>query len=58
LTLWDVDRGHVRATLRCRSNGIRSVAFAPDGKTLASGGADATVRLWNLSKILGPQHPL
>jgi hypothetical protein len=58
LTLWDVDRGHVRATLRCASNGIRSVAFAPDGQTLASGGADATVRLWDLSKILGPQHPL
>jgi hypothetical protein len=34
------------------------VAFAPDGQTLASGGADAAERLWDLSKILGPQHPL
>jgi WD40 repeat protein len=45
LTLWDVDRGYLPATLRCRSTAIRSVAFAPDGQTLASGGADAIVRL-------------
>ena len=31
-----------------------SVAFSPDGKTLAAGSADDTVRLWNVSD---PAHP-
>jgi WD40 repeat protein len=55
--LWDVDRSRARAALGSQSNRIRSVAFAPDGQTLASGGADATVRLWDLAKFVVPQHP-
>jgi len=33
---------------------VLSVAFSPDGHTLASGNADGTVQLWD---VTGPAHP-
>ncbi|BBD61132.1 WD-40 repeat-containing protein [Nostoc sp. HK-01] len=36
-------------TLEGHSSRVNSLSFSPDGKTLASGSADNTIKLWNVS---------
>jgi WD40 repeat protein len=36
----------------------RGIAFSPDGHTLASGGSDCTVRLWDISNPRYPHLPV
>ncbi len=48
--LLDARTRQVRARLRGHTDQVLSLAFAPDGKTLASGSWNGEVRLWDLSK--------
>ncbi|MEG3932392.1 MULTISPECIES: WD40 domain-containing protein [unclassified Microcoleus] len=36
-------------TFRGHSDSVYSITFTPDGQTLASGGADGTIKIWNLN---------
>jgi serine/threonine protein kinase len=42
------DRIALRATLRGHTGPVMTLAFAPDGQTLATGSDDSTLRLWDV----------
>lgn len=46
LHLWDAKTGKSLRTMKGHANGVLTLAYAPDGKLLASAGHDKVIRLW------------
>ncbi len=52
IKIWDSRDATELATLRGHRGRVASISLAPDGKTLASGGYDGMVALWDISSVM------
>jgi WD40 repeat protein len=48
IVIWDITTGERKSSLAGHSENIFSLAFSPNGQTLASASNDHTIKLWNV----------
>jgi WD40 repeat protein len=56
--VWEVASGTLRYELSGHQGNVTALAFAPDGRTLATGSMDTTILLWDLAGPKGKQPQL
>lgn len=56
--IWDTASGKCIGILEGHLAGISTLAWSPDGKTIASGSDDKSIRLWDVSTGKPYPHPL
>jgi WD40 repeat protein len=52
LVLWHARTKNLLGQLRVPRGGLHSLAFAPDGKTIFTGGSDSSILVWDLERAL------
>ncbi|MGC1198949.1 MAG: WD40 repeat domain-containing protein, partial [Geitlerinemataceae cyanobacterium] len=49
IEVWELKTGQLRHTLKSGNSLVSAIALSSDGRTLASGGSDSSITLWNLN---------
>jgi WD40 repeat protein len=52
--LWDLNDGSERRRLKGATDNLRCVAISPDGRRVAGGGSDQTIRIWAVDQAGSP----
>jgi WD40 repeat protein len=50
VVVFEASSGAVAAQVPCHTDEVRSIAFSPDARLIASGANDGTVRVWALAR--------
>ena len=56
--VWDVENGAERASFAGHAGRVNAIAFAPNGRTLASAGSDTSVLLWKVPSPSDDAKPM